>query len=183
MSFTYHLPFPSSFSFQAESTISRPSLVFERSALLYNIAAVYSGLAAVENRGDAEGIKRALAYLQVGSCGLPALLEISLITAWQSASGTLTYLRKEVLPTLASETIPNYDGPSSDDAGYDMTTSYIETMEIFCLAQAQECFWQRAMGEKYTNGVIAKLAAKVRKFQIRARSQKSDRFGLHDVGR
>ena len=41
-----------------------------------------------------------------------------------------------------------------------MTPSFIHTMETFCLAQAQECFWQRAMGEKYTNGVIAKLAAK-----------------------
>jgi programmed cell death 6-interacting protein len=43
-----------------------------------------------------------------------------------------------------------------------MTPSFVHTMETFCLAQAQECFWQRAMGEKYTNGVIAKLAAKVR---------------------
>jgi programmed cell death 6-interacting protein len=51
--------------------------------------------------------------------------------------------------------------PTTNSCGYDLTISFVESMEIFCLAQAQECFWQRAMGEKYTNGVIAKLAAKV----------------------
>jgi hypothetical protein len=33
--------------------------------VVYNLAAVYSGLAAVENRDETEGIKRALTYLQV----------------------------------------------------------------------------------------------------------------------
>lgn len=64
-SITYHLPFPPSFSFQTDPTISLPSLSFERAAVVYNLAAVYSGLAAVENRDETEGIKRALTYLQV----------------------------------------------------------------------------------------------------------------------
>lgn len=42
-----------------------------------------------------------------------------------------------------------------------MTESFLEAMEHFCLAQAQECFWQRAVLEKYKNGVVAKLAMKV----------------------
>lgn len=49
-----------------DPTISLPSLSYERAGVVYNIAAVYSGLAAMENRDETEGIKRALTYLQVG---------------------------------------------------------------------------------------------------------------------
>lgn len=146
-SITYHLPFPPSFSFQTDPTISLPSLSFERAAVVYNLAAVYSGLAAVENRDETEGIKRALTYLQ-------------------QAAGTLNHLRTVLVPRLTSDlSSSSYDPQGSDQmAGYDMTPSFVHTMETFCLAQAQECFWQRAMGEKYTNGVIAKLAAKVSEY-------------------
>ena len=75
----------------------------------------------------------------------------------------MNYLRTVLIPRLTSDlSSSSYDPQGSDQtAGYDMTPSFVHTMETFCLAQAQECFWQRAMGEKYTNGVIAKLAAKV----------------------
>jgi programmed cell death 6-interacting protein len=43
-----------------------------------------------------------------------------------------------------------------------MTTSFLGALEKFCLAEAQECFWQRAVLEKYKNGLIAKLAIQVR---------------------
>lgn len=43
-----------------------------------------------------------------------------------------------------------------------MTTSFLGALEKFCLAEAQECFWQRAVLEKYKNGLIAKLAVQVR---------------------
>lgn len=138
---TYHLPFPPPFSFQTDPTISLPSLEFERASVLYNIAAVYAGLAANENRSENEGIKRALTYLQ-------------------SASGTLHYLQKIVLPNLDNDLQSSFDTPLTN-AGYDMTSSFIETLQLFCLAEAQECFWQRAIMEKYTNSVIAKLAMKV----------------------
>jgi programmed cell death 6-interacting protein len=76
----------------------------------------------------------------------------------------LNYLRTILITRLTSDlSSTSYDPQGSEQtAGYDMTASFVHTMETFCLAQAQECFWQRAMGEKYTNGVIAKLAAKVR---------------------
>lgn len=61
---TYHLLFPPSFSFQVDPTITIPSLLYERAGVVYNTAAVYSGLAAMENRDETEGIKRALTYLQ-----------------------------------------------------------------------------------------------------------------------
>lgn len=42
-----------------------------------------------------------------------------------------------------------------------MTTSFLGALEKFCLAEAQECFWQRAVLEKYKNSLIAKLAGQV----------------------
>lgn len=45
--------------------------------------------------------------------------------------------------------------------GQDMTPSFLGALEKFCLAEAQECFWQRAVLEKYKNGLIAKLAIQV----------------------
>jgi hypothetical protein len=45
--------------------------------------------------------------------------------------------------------------------GQDMTSSFLGALEKFCLAEAQECFWQRAVLEKYKNGLIAKLAIQV----------------------
>lgn len=62
---SYHLPFPAQYSFQSDPAISLQSLTYEQTATLYNVAAVYAGLAASENRSDGEGIKRALVYLQV----------------------------------------------------------------------------------------------------------------------
>lgn len=81
-------------------------------------------MAASENRAEGEGIKRALSYLQ-------------------TAAGTFDFLLKEVLPQLTSE-ISTLGG-----AGYDMTESFVQTMRDFCLAEAQECFWQKAVLGKY----------------------------------
>ena len=118
--FAWHLPFLPPFSITPESAVSLPSILFERAAVLYNIGAIYGSMAASENRSEGEGIKRALSYLQ-------------------TAAGTFEYLLKEVLPLLTSE-ISTLGG-----AGYDMTESFAQTMRDFCLAEAQECFWQKAV--------------------------------------
>ena len=65
MSFTYDLPFPTFYSFTGESSITLPSLTYERASVLYNVAALYASIAAAERRAEAEGIKRALRYLSV----------------------------------------------------------------------------------------------------------------------
>jgi programmed cell death 6-interacting protein len=78
------------------------------------------------------------------------------------AAGTFKYLRTVVLQALELDVATAYDLSAPINAGYDMTGAFIETMETLCLAQAQECFWQRALMEKYTHSVVAKLAMKVR---------------------
>jgi hypothetical protein len=49
----------------SETPISLNNLIFERAALLFNLAALYSQLAATEDRSSVEGIKRAAFNYQV----------------------------------------------------------------------------------------------------------------------
>lgn len=64
-------------AFDSSATpISLNNLVFERAALLFNLAALYSQLAAAEDRSSVEGIKRAASNYQV--C-YPCPLSITLV--------------------------------------------------------------------------------------------------------
>ncbi|KAJ9109194.1 hypothetical protein QFC21_000523 [Naganishia friedmannii] len=126
-------------NFNSDPTISLSSITYERAAVLYNIAAVYASLAGAENRSEIEGIKRALAYTQ-------------------NAAGVLSYIRTNLLPTLEREQSSASGIAAAKSIGQDMTSSFIGALEKFCLAEAQECFWQRAVIDKYKNGLIAKLA-------------------------
>lgn len=65
------------------------------------------------------------------------------------AAGSLNFLRTDVVPDMRS-TPPE-----------DMDIMTLESMEQLMLAQAQECFWQKAVKDGMKDGVIAKLAAKV----------------------
>ncbi|KAK0483604.1 BRO1-like domain-containing protein [Armillaria novae-zelandiae] len=109
------------------------SLAFERAAVLFNLAALYSQLANNEDRSHLEGIKRA-------------------ISCYQSAAGTLFYLRSSALAELS-------DSPQEDDIPFDLDKSCIHSLEWLMLAQAQECFWQKAKIDGFKNALMAKLAA------------------------
>ena len=65
------------------------------------------------------------------------------------SAGVLSHLKTEVVPELHS-TAPD-----------DMDPSTLECLEQLVLAQAQECFWQKAVKDGMKDGIIAKLAAKV----------------------
>jgi programmed cell death 6-interacting protein len=65
------------------------------------------------------------------------------------AAGVLSHLKSNVLPELRS-TPPE-----------DMDTSTLESLEQLMLAQAQECYWQKAVMGGLKDASIAKLAAKV----------------------
>ncbi|GMK55878.1 hypothetical protein CspeluHIS016_0209340 [Cutaneotrichosporon spelunceum] len=140
VSFAYRLPFPSPYSITPDVTVSLNSLTYERASVLYNMAAIYASLAAMERRAEAEGIKRALNYLS-------------------SSAGILNYLITNVLPTLKSEM------SSPQAAGYDMSESFLTSVREFMLAQAQECFWQQAVLQgSYKNALVAKLSMKVSEY-------------------
>ena len=67
----------------------------------------------------------------------------------QAAAGTLYFLRTEVIPDMRG-TPPE-----------DMDNATLESLEQMCLAQAQECFWQKAVKDGMKDGTIARLSAKV----------------------
>ncbi|KAN0092781.1 BRO1-like domain containing protein [Tylopilus felleus] len=111
------------------------SLTFERAATLFNLAALYSQLAASEDRSTPDGLKRATLH-------------------YQNAAGTFTFLRTAALPKLS---IP----PDAEESPLDLTVPFVHSLESLMLAQAQECAWQRAVADYYKNSLIAKLAAGV----------------------
>lgn len=111
------------------------SIAFERASVLFNIAALYSQLAASEDRSSQDGLKRASA-------------------CYQNAAGVLAFLSESALPKLS----PFVD---SENAPSDLTEDFVKSLEWLMLAQAQECVWQRAVADHYKNSLIAKLAAKV----------------------
>lgn len=65
------------------------------------------------------------------------------------SAGVLSHIKNEVLPELRA-TPPE-----------DMDDSTLESLTQLMLAQAQECFWQKAVMDGYKDASIAKLAAKV----------------------
>lgn len=67
-------------------------------------------------------------------------------------AGILVHLRTEILPDLRSSPPEDMD---------DMT---LQSLEALLLAQAQECFWQKAVKDGLKDASIARLAAKVSDF-------------------
>lgn len=72
------------------------------------------------------------------------------------SAGVISYLKTTIIPELRS-TPPE-----------DMDTMTLEGLEHLLLAQAQECFWQKAVKDGLKDASIAKLAAKVSDFYSQA---------------
>lgn len=72
------------------------------------------------------------------------------------AAGVLSHIRTEIIPDMRSM-------PPED-----MDTMTLESLQQLMLAQAQECFWSKAVKDGLKDGLIAKLAAKVSDFYDQA---------------
>ncbi|KAG2017656.1 pH-response regulator, variant 2 [Coprinopsis cinerea AmutBmut pab1-1] len=131
-----HLEIPYATIFDPDNSIpvSLNNLLFERAAVVFNLAALFSQLANAEDRSSPDGIKRAASY-------------------YQQAAGTLSYLRSDILPKLSYS--------ESDDRPPDLTEGVAAGLEYLMLAQAQECSWQMAKLNHYKNGLVSKIAARV----------------------
>jgi programmed cell death 6-interacting protein len=107
------------------------NLKYELLNVLYNLAALYSQLAMSSNRGATEGLKTAASY-------------------FSQAAGVLSHMKTTILPDFQMVNAPE-----------DMDEATLEALMQLCLAQSQECFWQKAVMDGYKDGSIAKLAARV----------------------
>ncbi|KAL9604993.1 MAG: hypothetical protein Q9219_000181 [cf. Caloplaca sp. 3 TL-2023] len=72
------------------------------------------------------------------------------------AAGVISHLKDNIIPDLRT-TPPE-----------DMDTMTLESIQQLLLAQAQECFWSKAVKDGLKDGLIAKLAAKVSDFYDQA---------------
>lgn len=72
------------------------------------------------------------------------------------AAGVLAHLRADILPDLRAS-------PPED-----MDEMTLLSLEQLCLAQAQECFWQKAVKDELKDASIARLAAQVSDFYVDA---------------
>jgi programmed cell death 6-interacting protein len=119
--------------------------------VLYNIGALYSQLATAQSRTTAESLKRACLY-------------------FQQAAGAFQYLIKQ------SGDLRLPPGVIVDD----FSESTLDSLKSLMLAQAQECFWQKAVlgassltfahTDHMKDGLIARLAAQVSEFYDHALS-------------
>jgi programmed cell death 6-interacting protein len=107
------------------------NLKYELMNILYNLAALYSQLAVSANRNTAEGVKMAASW-------------------FSQAAGVLTHMKTNVLPELRMANPPD-----------DMDEATLESLIQLLLAQSQECFWMKAVVDKYKDASVAKLAARV----------------------
>ncbi|KAN0061256.1 pH-response regulator protein palA/rim20 [Thecaphora frezii] len=123
---------PSAKSYATADAVAHPDLAYERANLLFSLASLYSALGTTEPRSESESIKRAIAY-------------------FQHAAGIFDHIREALLPDL------RYLAPPSPDLGGRL----LEALRDLMLAQAQECFWQKAVLDRLKNNTIAKLAERV----------------------
>ncbi|KAG8835885.1 pH-response regulator protein palA/rim20 [Serendipita sp. 399] len=115
--------------------LSLSNLAYERVCLLFNLAALFCHLAEAQNRDTTEGIKRASAN-------------------YQNAAGTLAYLLENALPPFVS----SLAHPTSSN---DLSKPVIKALEYLMLAQAAECYWQKAVMDSLRNSTIARLSQQV----------------------
>lgn len=71
-------------------------------------------------------------------------------------AGVIYHIKNEIIPDMRSE-------PPED-----MDPMTLESIQQLLLAQAQECFWSKAIKDGMKDGLIAKLAAKVSDFYDQA---------------
>ena len=72
------------------------------------------------------------------------------------AAGVINHIKESVIPDMRG-TPPE-----------DMDTMTLESIQQLLLAQGQECFWSKAVKDGMSDGIIAKLAAKVSDFYDQA---------------
>ncbi|RDA94578.1 hypothetical protein CP533_2428 [Ophiocordyceps camponoti-saundersi (nom. inval.)] len=117
--------------YNTERPMVRNNLKYEYMNVLYNLAALYSQLAANSPRSSPEGLKVAAHNFNL-------------------AAGVLSHIQAAVLPELRMSDPPD-----------DMDTHTLEALKQLLLAQSQECSWQSGVMNELKDLSIAKLAARV----------------------
>jgi len=114
------------------------SLLYEKACVLFNVAALSTRLAAEQDLGEEEGLRRATQLLQ-------------------SASGVFTAMMIP-LPADSTEQKPTLD----------LSPDCLEAIAALCLAQAQDCVLRKAVRDGKKAAVVAKLASHAKSLYLQA---------------
>ncbi|CAO1627593.1 unnamed protein product [Parajaminaea phylloscopi] len=121
--------------YDGQAYVGHPTLAWERANVLFAIAALLSSLGAQEPRNDGASLKRAVGFFQASSAVLSHLAEV---------------IGPALLPDLAITSPP-----------HGLSIARLRPLATLALAQAQECFWQKAVSDGMKPGTVAKLAKAV----------------------
>ncbi|CAI5958608.1 unnamed protein product [Closterium sp. NIES-65] len=123
-------------AFASSKKASQTNIHFERAAIAFNIAATLSQIALAADRSTAAGLKAAC-------------------NAFQAAAGAFAYLRDHI----SGKALAGGGTCTTDIAGE--TAGMLERL---MLGQAQECFYEKALGEGKPNQICARIAQQVAMF-------------------
>lgn len=128
-----HLAFTWHDAFKPSRKASLPSIYIEKSAILFNVGAVYSQMALAADRGSGPGLKQAC-------------------NGFQSAAGAFRMLREGDVLKLGA----------GGGGTVDLSVECVGMLERLMLAQAQECFFEKVIADEKPPGICSKVARQVR---------------------
>lgn len=121
-------------AFKPSKKVAQTSIHLEMAAIIFNLGAVYSQIALSADRTDAAGLRQAC-------------------NAFQSAAGAFAYLRDNAAPRVSS----------TGGVTVDLSVECALMLEKLALAQAQECFFEKVIGDAKPPALCSKVARQVTK--------------------
>jgi len=119
-------------AFKPNKKATLSSIQFEKAAVLFNLGAVYSQIALSADRARGEGIKVAC-------------------NAFQAAAGAFGFLKETASLKVAA----------AGGGTVDVSPECAGMLERLMLAQAQECFFEKVIGDSKPPGLCSKVARQV----------------------
>ncbi|KAL6057405.1 pH-response regulator protein palA/rim20 [Balamuthia mandrillaris] len=112
---------------------TQANLEYEKACVLFNIGAVYSQIAHIQNRNTVEGIKKACHYFQL-------------------SAGCFEKLRENLQKYPLQPSTP------------DLTDEFLHMIVTLLLAQAQECFCEKAIKDNMSATIVAMVTQQAADF-------------------
>ncbi|CAK9200542.1 unnamed protein product [Sphagnum troendelagicum] len=118
-------------AFKQGRKATQPNIHFEKAAIAFNLGAVQSQLGLSADRSSANGLKQAC-------------------NAFQAAAGVFAFLRDNISMKAAG-----------NNSTQDISVECAGMLERLMLAQAQECFFEKVVGDKKPSSICSKVAKQV----------------------
>ncbi|XP_065007934.1 vacuolar-sorting protein BRO1-like [Musa acuminata AAA Group] len=118
-------------AFRSNKKAALPSIHLEKAAVLFNLGAVYSQIALAADPTSAAGLKQAC-------------------NGFQSAAGAFAFLKDHAAPKAVAA-----------GATVDLSVECAVMLEKLMLAQSQECFFEKVIGDAKPPGLCSKVARQV----------------------